>query len=130
MDILHRLKIEFDFKGPIKNYLTKQIRTKGQSSIKFKPEKEFLEKFTIKTKEVEFKTHKELDQFVIDLIKTDENFKENYPDHYGLLKAFDRAFWLRHIKYPENDKYPPKTDNDNCICPFKDPHDTGTIIIQ
>jgi hypothetical protein len=110
--------------------LSKQIRTKGQSSIKFKPDKEFLEKFSIKSKEIEFKSHEELDHFVSDLFKVEEDFKEKYPDHYGLLKAFDRAFWLRHLKYPQISKYSPIKTLDKCECPFKDPHDTGTIIQQ
>ena len=52
----------------------------------------------IKEQKKEFKSHKELDEFVAKLIQEEPMFEENYPHEWGLLKSFDRAFWLRHVR--------------------------------
>lgn len=41
---------------------------------------------------------------------------------WALLKAFDRAFWVRNLKEPSNCVYQPEVQNDKCACPFGDPH--------
>ncbi|KAL9643628.1 hypothetical protein ABK040_010240 [Willaertia magna] len=51
------------------------------------------------TKEkIKFKTHSQLDEYCIKLFKEIPNFKEEYPNTYALLKAYDRGFWLGHLK--------------------------------
>lgn len=91
----------------------------------------FRDKFGIKEKSIEFKTHQELDTFVNKLMshKT-EKFKENYKGDYELLKSFDRAFWLRFFKFPNDKTYHPVQEEDDdtvCLCPFGNPLETGSM---
>lgn len=50
------------------------------------------------TKKVTFKNHKELDEFLHELLKKHKDFEKEYPEHWKVLKGYDQAFWLRHIK--------------------------------
>ena len=45
------------------------------------------------------------------------------------MKSFDRAFWLRHFKTPENKLYQPKQSEIKgiCGCPFDDPVSTNSL---
>lgn len=131
-ELLNTLGIKYEFTGALGQFV-KKLREEGKCKISFEMDTIFRDKFGIKEKMIEFKTHKELDVFVKKLMshKT-ENFKENYKGHYELLKSFDRAFWLRFFKYPGEKKYHPQEEQDDtdveCLCPFGNPLDTGSMI--
>lgn len=128
-DILNELNIKLEFTGPMAIFM-KKLREKGKCSIEFETDDEFREKFAIKEKSIQFKSHQELDQFVMKLTKIDSNFQIKYKDHWGLLKSFDRAFWLRFYKFSTNEKFRPFEKQGECSCPFKDPMETGSIPID
>ncbi|KAL9656845.1 hypothetical protein ABK040_004379 [Willaertia magna] len=45
---------------------------------------------------ITFNNHVQIDLFTHICMFQDPNFKDNYPDIFELLKAFDRAFWVKH----------------------------------
>lgn len=113
--------------------------------MSFRPDKDFLERFDLDKSEFLFTTHKELDLFVTSLKQKSSTFQLDYPSEWGLLKSFDRAFWLRHIRNPEEEDWAPVTEMrtikiDNgpghpkkkeemsvCACAFKDPRTTKSF---
>ncbi|KAL9649809.1 hypothetical protein ABK040_009623 [Willaertia magna] len=132
--------------GAIKKYLTR-LRKKGRGGMKFFMDEEFKVKFNISIAKdyIKFETHKELDQFVIDLQNVDPFFELHYPTEYSLLKAFDRAMWMRnYISKGLDDKYTPLVGQTICYeedseepiettelqCPFNDPKVTWSTGIQ
>jgi len=106
--------------GPLGEYL-KALRGKGQCDITFPISDEMREALEIKEKSKKFTTHEELDQFVASCIEKDPQFEENYKEHMLLLKSFDRAFWLRHFKLPDDKQFIPLGGGNPTQCPFKDP---------
>jgi ribosomal protein L29 len=129
MDILHELGIKVEFSGPMASFM-KKLKDKGKCAIEFDMDDEFREKFVIKEKTIEFKSHQDLDAFVIKCCKIDSDFtiKPQYKDHISLLKSFDRAFWLRHFKFPSDHRFEPCSVDEECCCPFKNPLETGSIV--
>lgn len=121
----------------LKGTFLKKIREEGKCEMEFEMDFEFRQKFNIKEKKVKFNTHLELDKFVMDLMKIDLELELKYKHEWALLKrfllifihlfcSFDRAFWLRHYKFPTNDKWTPYKE-DECKCPFGDPSETYSI---
>jgi len=106
--------------GPLGEYL-KELRAKGKSDISFPISDEMRENLEIKEKSKKFATHEELDSFVAGCVEKDPQFEENYKEHMLLLKSFDRAFWLRHFKHPEDKTFIPLGGGNPTQCPFKDP---------
>jgi len=102
------------FKGPLGEYLTR-LRTNGQCEIAFPLSEDLRSSLGIKESSKTFATHKELDDFVNQIVTDMPTFEEDYKEHWLLLKSFDRAFWLRSFKFKEDPKF---TDH---LCPFKDP---------
>lgn len=130
-EVLKRLKIDVKFQGPMNIFLN-NLKSKGTSDLAFIPSKDFIEKFHLDKKEYIFKDHKTLDEFVQRLIELDDKFQLSYKHEYNFLKSFDRAFWMRHFKFPNNASFKClrhiNDDNDfECDCPFKDPTETGSI---
>eukprot|EP01080_Neovahlkampfia_damariscottae_P005858 gene5858-9686_t len=138
-DILTRLDIELKFDGPLGNYL-KTLKDKGTSDLIFAPDKNFIEKFSLKSSSVKFVSHNSLDEFVRDLMKSEPEFQKVHKQEYALLKSFDRAFWLRHFKFPNRTEYlyfkkDPEEEDDitgvddgtDCGCPFLDPRTTNSV---
>eukprot|EP00761_Pharyngomonas_kirbyi_P006787 gb/GECH01006795.1/.p1 GENE.gb/GECH01006795.1/~~gb/GECH01006795.1/.p1 ORF type:complete len:424 (+),score=111.40 gb/GECH01006795.1/:1-1272(+) len=136
------------FQGPLATFLT-NLREKGQCDIQFPVNPEMREYFGIKESAVKFDSHKELDEFVLKLMEKEKMLETKYPDHWMLLKSFDRAFWLRHFRNPNNDGFKPlekciegeensDTDSDELSdiddddsqtqkCPFNDPNTTASL---
>ncbi len=50
-----------------------------------------MKKFNQKEKKIEFKTHKQLDTFVEELISIEPDFQSKYKDVWNFLKSFDRG---------------------------------------
>lgn len=111
-----------EFKGPLGKYLS-QLREKGRCEIAFPVSDDMREKLKIRDELVKFQTHQEIDQFIKDIQEVDPQFEDNYPLDWLLLKSFDRAFWLRHFKHPNDKKYTPHSKK----CPFKDPTQTASF---
>eukprot|EP01027_Heterolobosea_sp_BB2_P013431 GEZU01019387.1.p2 GENE.GEZU01019387.1~~GEZU01019387.1.p2 ORF type:complete len:219 (-),score=85.77 GEZU01019387.1:83-739(-) len=105
--MLTALGIKFDFQNGALGEFLKDMREKGKSDMNFKPSAAFRNKFELNEKSFEFKAHKEFDVFVASLMENCDNFSSVFKDEYVLLKSFDRAFWLRHIKKPHIEEYKP-----------------------
>jgi len=114
------LNLDKTLQGPLGDYL-KSLRTKGQCDLTFPINDEMREKLEIKDKVKKFSNHEELDQFVTTCIEKDPQFEENFKEHMLLLKSFDRAFWLRHFKHPDDKQFVPLGGGNPTQCPFKDP---------
>jgi hypothetical protein len=121
-DILDSIGIDTDqkFKGSLGNYL-KKLRTKGDVEPEYEIPPEIREKCDFKEKVKTFNTHKQLDDFVVEILKHFPDFFEKFKEDCLLLKGFDRAFWLKHFH-----------DKNNFIaipfsCPFDDPHSTKSF---
>jgi len=67
----------------------------------------FREVFKIKEKSKKFNSHEELDTFIHYLQKSDMEFELKYKNEWVLLKSFDRAFWMRYYKFPNDAKWCP-----------------------
>jgi hypothetical protein len=76
----------------------KKIKQTGKLRLDFIVKKEFQKKFKLEKSSYTFQSHLELDEFVMRLLEIDDSFDFNYPEHWELLKGFDRAFWMRHKK--------------------------------
>jgi hypothetical protein len=108
--------------GPFGDFLN-NIREKGSCDISFPLNSDFKQKLKINEDSIKFKTHEELDIFVSNLEEVYAEFKDDYRPHYLLLKSFDRAFWLRHMKFVDDENYQPCSKG----CPFGDPNQTASI---
>lgn len=142
--VLDKLELKPVFTGALGNFFS-DMKNKGTCEMVFRPDKSFLEQFNLPQPKYNFTTHRELDQFVADLKKINSTFQLDYPSEWGLLKSFDRAFWLRHIRFPEDEQWMPlmatkKIEIDNgpdkgktveersvCDCGFQDPRITHSF---
>ena len=102
--IFLELGLEFKFEGAIGEFI-KSLKKNGTTKLKYPVSDEIKKKFEIKENEIEFKTHEELDLFVKNLFEKDFTFDMKYPSDYNLLKSFDRAFWLKHLKCRNEIRY-------------------------
>jgi hypothetical protein len=130
--ILEELGLSLNAKGPLAAFLHK-LRKKGTCKMQFKMDEAFRSKFEITEKKVLFNSHVELDTFVQKLFDKCPEFDYTYKQEYSMLKSFDRAFWMRHLKCPSDEKwkplYKPEIDDDGdtvmeLACYFKDPRET------
>jgi len=135
ISLLKQLKINVNFEGPLGIFLNK-LKEKGKCELEFEPTKEFQEKFQLKEKSITFKTHLELDEYASKIGSMDAQFgKITWKNEYALLKSFDRAFWLRHFKTPEDKTYhylikeSEEEGASDCGCSFGDPRETRSIIL-
>eukprot|EP01080_Neovahlkampfia_damariscottae_P009179 gene9179-1267_t len=136
-DLLDQLGVKTDhiYNGSLGEFL-KKLRKQGKCDMEFHMDHQFRTDFELKESSVKFKTHKDLDVFVQDLKKKDLEFEFKYKSEMILLKSFDRAFWLRHFKFPSDDNWKPlkieKTQENGDVdiqlgCPFDDPQETNSI---
>ncbi len=126
-DCLSALGMNLEFKGELRNFLQK-MRTKGTCEMEYEVDAEMRQKCNISEKVKKFSTHMELDEFVIQIQTAFPTFRFQRPNDWTLLKSFDRAFWLRHLKQKKNGttnaNYEPHIN-----CPFGDPVQTASIRI-
>jgi len=70
------------------------------------------------------------------LQKVDLEFELKFKNEWVLLKSFDRAFWMRYYKFPNDSKWSSAktkvTDEDGDVeytmdCPFGDPEESYSI---
>jgi len=123
-EVLNRLDIDASTirNGAMGAYLD-TLRKEGTAKMQIKLTKEFKQKFGIKQSVVSFDTHIELDTFCLALQNKLKRVSIAYPSEWMLLKSFDRAFWLRHIKSPDISTYCQHEEG----CPFKNPTETGSF---
>lgn len=115
--ILNKLQISYNYTGTLANYIN-EMRLKGNCEMAFKPNQKFREHFGLTHENYVFRSHQELDDFV-------NKFYENlidFEEERTLLKAFDRAFWCRHVHDPAEPLYHQTRKG----CPFKSPFLTGS----
>ena len=121
--------------GPLKEYLTR-LKTTGACDMSYRVNddvKETLLNSDSITPELTeflkssgnaltFPSHKILDQFVHILQEEDPLYFENEPFDYVLLKAYDRAFWLRSQSKGtggvDTSHYWTNPNTGACMCPF------------
>ncbi len=137
---------QFARNSPINLFLT-QLRDKGECNLSFPVHMDFREKLQMPQSEIEFVSHEHLDKFVRQLLQAVPDLKNLYPEEYRLLKAFDRAFWLRYFASDSSsisqrhsrqdvDQFKPlvhtHTNNTELLCPFGDPanYQDGSIRIS
>jgi hypothetical protein len=76
-------------------------------------------------KKITFETHSQLDIFCSELFAKHggiDAFEKEHPQDFALLKAFDRGFWLGHLKDRFSKKH--RSEYTQHFCPHSD-HDTG-----
>lgn len=118
-DICKALGIDtINFGGALGEYMRK-LRESGMCELEFPISAEMRERIGLKESKVRFSSHRELDDFVSKCISKEAVFEERFKEEWGLLKSFDRAFWLRHWKDKNNPQYMPNEE-----CPFQDPEVT------
>lgn len=142
MDVLRALNISFTPSGPIQAYL-KEMKKKGSCKMKFSmTDENFRNHFARKENSITFESHEQLDLFVEACLKIEPKFgKTMFLQEYQLLKAFDRALWMRHLEHisqkmehKQSSYQPLKRQEtiidlvtcedgviDVCACPFRDP---------
>jgi len=134
-DVIKALDISIPTSGAFATFL-KKMKEHGQCEMEFTPSAEFREKFELKASSYKFDTHQELDQFVHRLNTVNElALMMDYSQELTLLKSFDRAFWLRHLKHPHMAEYKPMGIDtpgyphlsDCQKCPFRDPTETKSF---
>ncbi len=99
-ELCNVLEIDINFKGALGKFLD-QLRTKGVCEMSY-PLSEHLQS-VLETNEssMNFATHHDLDDFVRQVRMKDPSYFECDAigqDDWILLKSYDRAFWLRHLK--------------------------------
>jgi hypothetical protein len=117
------LGIKLNFQGALSDFL-KNLRYSGQCELNYVPRPDMMKKLGREEGPVQFKTHRELDDFVNAItthFPTYFDLDDNGVDDWKLLKSFDRAFWLRKFKH-DTEQYEPHN------CPFKNPLDSGSIL--
>ncbi len=131
--LLEGIGIKINFQEPLQHYLEK-MRKKGHAKIKWQVPEDVRVACEIKEPKIEFTTHSQLDRTVRGIQAKMPLFHEEYEVDWQFLKAFDRAFWLRHFKDSLDGTYQPlsKEDGDKesteghifCgDCPFGHPED-------
>lgn len=112
LDVMQRLGIKLEFSGEMAKFIQK-MRDKGRCELEFEPSKQFLEAFpflkdqksTGKNVIFRFDTHQQLDRFVQRLLEFGgPRLQLDFRGEWAILKSFDRAFWLKHIKHREKAK--------------------------
>jgi len=127
-EILKEINVDIEkyFSGNLGKYMN-QLRKGKTCSMEYQIPKEYQSE--LKLSYITFLTHSMLDDFVRDLIKLDSKFEKKHPTDYQLLKAFDRAFWLRY--YSTLGK---ETEMYNIVSPckkgciFDDPQTTNSFV--
>ncbi|KAG2388205.1 hypothetical protein C9374_001055 [Naegleria lovaniensis] len=118
---------------PLAEYITK-LKKKGvcdmayyvddriAKAIKESPQTSRALKELVKNKKVKFTSHTLLDEFVSFIKQNFPLFMTNREQEYELLKAFDRAFWLRSqsSQTEDDETVQPLIDihTNECKCPF------------
>lgn len=144
--------------GAFAHFMNK-IRKYGTFKMEFNPSEEFIDYYKFEHNKdlqkfnngkgrykIVFESHKELDRLWRYCQETDPFQDPSLDTEVQLLKAFDRAFWLRHLKDRKNPMYQPlelsdiqnleeieqhkKHNRGKCLCGFGDPTITKTFLMM
>jgi hypothetical protein len=124
-ELCRALDIQLNFGGALGTFLG-QLRKTGQCELSYTLTPDLQQKLGVTETSKQFKTHKELDDFVQMVIQKCPTYFEMDSvgkDDWVLLKSYDRAFWLRHFKNKKAEEFEPSH-----VCPFKNPTESGSII--
>jgi hypothetical protein len=128
--VLTKLQIKPKLHGAFGEFVEK-MRKFGKCELEFVPPSvEFREKYGLKAESYLFQTHAQLDSFVQQLLDVNNMFSFEHPHEWKLLKAFDRAFWLRFLKSNSNAQATPLMSNNKHRCPFDDPLSTVSYMVM
>lgn len=128
--ILTSLDISLNFEKTCIGLYLDKMRKEGKGGFLFETkEKEVIELMGGEGKK-EFTSHMELDYFLQCILEKEPTFSFKFESEFCLLKCFDRAFWLRHAKKPNDEKYHCLTRKGRCTCPFGDPESTNSILYK
>jgi len=108
-DVLHHLGLAYKLQQVppcLRTYLIR-LRQGGYGEMEMEPDYDFAKTFKIQFKRYVFRSHQELDEFVNHLTAVEPDFQWRYKYEYYMLKAFDRAFWLKHLAMPQIKNYQP-----------------------
>jgi hypothetical protein len=126
-EICSALNLKLNFSGALADFISR-LRSNGVADIAFPVSERLRTKLNITEKSKKFENHVQLDKFVSDIQKHDPTYLSENPHDNSLLKSFDRAFWLRHYKFPEDPMWMPEdSTSHSCSCPFKHPDVTQSI---
>jgi len=89
-----RFQLQPKHGASLERYLDR-LRRKGSTGMVFEYDEEFASRFHLSSSKIKFKSHVQLDSFVVQLLASDPFLSENWPNEYELLKSFDRAMWMR-----------------------------------
>ncbi|KAL0478810.1 developmentally-regulated protein [Acrasis kona] len=131
-NVLAALGLKYNFDGAVGAFM-KKLREDGTCKIQIEADPQFRKKFEFAERKNCFNSHKELDEFVLHLLQVDPEFDKNHKQEWMLLKAFDRALWLRHYKFNNDPKWMPHITEEEggeptMTCPFEDPKVTRSIL--
>jgi hypothetical protein len=87
----------------------RRLRETGVCTLEFPMDETFRTQFEIEQECVTFRSHADLDKFVINLLEHDKSFPQTHSLEWALLKSFDRAFWLKHYRYMFREEHAPLT---------------------
>lgn len=121
--VMKTLNVSFNPQGPLKHFI-EEMRQKGTCDLMYKPSNEVREQMKLEQESYYFESHEELDEFAQKLEAKNFLFKQDFPFDWDLLKSFDRAFWVRNLKEPDNPHYTPSSnvpDGRHEACPFGNP---------
>ena len=119
-EVMRVLGVENKSTGSIKYYLEK-LKNEGACKMEINLSEPLKKEFGCKT--MKFKTHHEIDTFYVEAQRRLPTYflsPEGVSDEM-LLKAFDRAFWLRHASSQKKDDdscLPLRDEEGECQCPF------------
>jgi len=127
--VLAAMNTKINVEGAFKDFVSK-MKTHGKCELEYEPGPDVIAKCKLESKVYKFQSHKELDEFALMISKSYPFFKMEFKHDWRLLKAFDRAFWLRHFKQPKDDAHKPLYGGpyNELLCPFKDPLATSTFM--
>eukprot|EP00761_Pharyngomonas_kirbyi_P013341 gb/GECH01013369.1/.p1 GENE.gb/GECH01013369.1/~~gb/GECH01013369.1/.p1 ORF type:complete len:609 (+),score=183.01 gb/GECH01013369.1/:1-1827(+) len=133
--IMDKLGVNPDWKGTALGDYFESMKRKGTCRMEFRVTRDFQEqmqipsgKFGMEKNTIAFDNHRQLDEFVRYCIKAQPTFGQHcFIYEYRLLKGFDRAFWLRHYRKPNDDRFKPleKEEDDDALL---DPDDDFDVM--
>lgn len=123
--IMSKLGVSPDWKGTALGDYFDSMKRNGTCKMEINVTRDFREsmkiphgKFGMQNNTIVFETHRQLDEFVRHCTKMVPTFgQRQFLPEYRLLKGFDRAFWLRHYRKTNDERFKPLEKQE-------DPHDT------
>lgn len=130
--VLTKIGIQPTYEGALDIFM-KRMKNEGISELVYETNSSYLKNTCMIKSKTKFSSHKELDLFVINMMKnldfqSKSIFEKNLPGDFSLLKSFDRALWLRHLSLEKDSKFFPYEEDGKCLCPFDDPRDSHSMI--